>query len=129
MGENKRYILYVRDKNSDNNMRFEYGSKEELVYYASECIKQEYEEVRAVIEKAPQGVQSCQGNIKNNIRHNCNTIKKIKKVRLINNDDYRELIRFLDGVQTLVLNSKYELVIDMLEHKKKVLQDKIEEVE
>lgn len=51
MGENKRYILYVRDKNSDNNMKFEYGSKKELAYSANTLIENGYEEVKAVIEE------------------------------------------------------------------------------
>mgnify|MGYP001081314886 CR=1 FL=1 len=47
----EKYILYVRDKNSDNTMKFEYGSKKELAYSASTLIENGYEEVKAVIEE------------------------------------------------------------------------------
>lgn len=79
-----------------------------------------------IIKKAYQDCNPSRPNLIN--QDNYNTPNEIKKVRLVNNEDFRELIRFLEGVQVLVINDRQELAIEALEHKKKVLQDKIEEV-
>ena len=79
-----------------------------------------------VIKKAYQDYNPSRPS-KNINQCNCNTDNKIKKVHLVNDEDYKELIRFLDGVQALVINDRQELAIEALEHKKKVLQEKIEE--
>ncbi len=93
----EKYILYVRDKGSDRTMEFELDNKEILSSYAEALIQHGYAEVRAVIEKAPQGVQSCQGNIKNNIQDDCNTKNEIKKVRLASQEDLKALSRTLNN--------------------------------
>jgi hypothetical protein len=107
------------------------GEEIEQLKAENSKLKQEKAELIEIInsiKKAYHELPLNQG-LNNINQDNCTTKEKIKKVRLISNEDYKELIRFLDGVQVLVINEKYQLVIDMLEHKKKVLQEKIEEVE
>ncbi len=94
----EKYILYVRDKNSDNTMKFEYGSKNELAVYASALIEHGYAEVRAVIEEVKEteieGVIAQLESPKDNINQcNCNTVKK---VRLVTEEDLKALSKTLN---------------------------------
>ena len=55
-------------------------------------------------------------------------MQEIKRVHLMSNEDYLELVRFLEKIEESIMDDKPYTTIAMLEHKKKVLQDKIEEV-
>lgn len=52
---------------------------------------------------------------------------KIKKVRLIVDDDYKDLIRFIEGIERALKNNQLDLALSGLDHMKKSLINKIEE--
>ncbi|WP_165000292.1 hypothetical protein [Anaerophilus nitritogenes] len=45
-----KYMLYIKDNDTENNMTIECNDANDLAKYASESIKQGYTDVRAVIE-------------------------------------------------------------------------------
>jgi hypothetical protein len=46
----KKYMLYVKDTDEENNMEIQCRDADDLALYASECIKQGYIEVIAKVE-------------------------------------------------------------------------------
>ncbi|WP_353096186.1 hypothetical protein [Tissierella praeacuta] len=52
---------------------------------------------------------------------------EIKRVRLITNDDYRDLIRFIEGIEMALKNNQTDLALSGLYFMKGSLKNKIEE--